>query len=244
VITHQGSYCRRPAGLDLIQRLKHLVVERTPSVAPSRAVADSFRTDSTRIANPYDAGIFHLSSPVTKRPSDLIFVGRLVSEKGVDLLLEALSRLKAQELFPSLTIVGDGPERPLLEKLSERLGLGAQVRFAGAKRGADLADVLHRHRILVIPSRYAEPFGVVALEGIACGCVVVGSSEGGLPEAIGPCGLTFPNGDVQALTETMSKLLREPNECERLRVNAGAHLDQFKSETIAQSYLTLFRKLL
>jgi glycosyltransferase involved in cell wall biosynthesis len=171
----------------------------------------------------------------------LIFLGRLVSEKGVDLLLDALARLRARELRPGLTIVGVGPELARIEEMTNQLGLRDQVSFAGPKRGAELAQVLQQHRILVIPSRYDEPFGVVALEGIACGCVAVGSCGGGLPEAIGPCGLTFPNGDAGALAQVLESLLRQPNEQRRLLGHAPEHLAKFHPATVADAYLTLFR---
>ena len=104
--------------------------------------------------------------------------------------------------------------------------------------------LLQEHKILVIPSRYDEPFGVVALEGIACGCVAVGSVGGGLPEAIGPCGLTFPNGDAAALAQALEQLLRQPNEQRRLVANAPQHLAKFHPATIAEAYLALFRSKL
>jgi glycogen(starch) synthase len=241
VITHHGSYCRRPSGIDLAQRLKHAIVERTTSVAISRAVAACFKTDSVIIHSPYDARQFASSAPESKRPGDLIFLGRLVTEKGVDVLLQALALLRNRRLFPRLTIVGSGPELVAMQQMAGRLGLNEQVTFAGAKRGAELVGLLQEHKILVIPSRYNEPFGVVALEGIACGCVVVGSGGGGLPEAIGPCGMTFPNGDAEALGESLEKLLRSPEERQRLTANAARHLERFSSSVIAAEYLALFR---
>ncbi len=244
VITHQGSYCRKPGGFDLGQRIKHALVERTTSVAISRAVAACFRTDSTIIPNPYDARTFVNPSSAQERPLDLIFLGRLVTEKGIDLLLEALARLRARALFPRLTIVGPGPERPAMEKLAKKLELGDQVTFAGPKRDAELANLLQQHKILVIPSRYDEPFGVVALEGIACGCVAVGSAGGGLPDAIGPCGLAFPNGDVDALAQALERLLRTPEERRRLIASAPEHLRKFEPAVIAEAYLALFRSQL
>lgn len=244
VITHQGSYCRRPSGIDLAQRLKHAIVQRTTSVAISRAVAACFRTNSVIIPNPYDARIFVDRSPATERPTDLIFLGRLVSEKGIDVLLEALRLLRPRALSPRLTIVGSGPELSATQQMTERLGLRDQVTFAGPMRGADLVSLLQQHKILVIPSRYDEPFGVVALEGIACGCVAVGSSGGGLPEAIGPCGLTFPNGDAAALAQALEQLLRQPDEQRRLTANAPQHLARFHPTLIAEAYLALFRSKL
>ncbi len=237
VITHQGSYCRRPAGIDLVQRLKHAVVRRRSSVAISKAVADCFDVDSHLIPNPFDARLFAPGPPAEERSDDLIFVGRLVTEKGVDLLLHALKQLPAST---RLTIVGPGPERAAMEELATQLGLREQVYFAGPQRGAELGRLLQEHKILVVPSRYDEPFGVVALEGIACGCVVVGSSGGGLAEAIGASGLTFPNGDAALLATVLGRLLREPDERARLAANGPAHLARFHPALVAQSYLSLF----
>jgi glycosyltransferase involved in cell wall biosynthesis len=241
VVTHHGSYCRPPSGIDLAQRLKHAVVERTTSVAISRAVAACFKTDSVVIYNPYDARQFASRAPESKRPGDLIFLGRLVSEKGIDVLLHALVLLRSRGLCPRLTVVGSGPELAALQEMAERLGLDEQVTFAGAKGGMELVHLLQEHKILVIPSRYDEPFGVVALEGIACGCVVVGSRGGGLPEAIGPCGVTFPNGDAEELAELLEKVLRSPEERERLAAKAPEHLEKFCPSVAAAAYLALFR---
>lgn len=241
VITHQGSYCRAPRGVDLVQRLKHTIVRHTTSVASSKAVAACFATTSTLIYNPYDARKFSFDAPETERTGDLVFLGRLVSEKGVDLLLEALAILRTRHLSPSLTIVGGGPELAPLQQFTTRLELDGQVTFSGPKRDAALRSLLRQHKILVVPSRYDEPFGVVALEGIACGCVVVGSRGGGLPEAIGPCGLTFPNGDAQALAGALESLLSRPNEHEKFLAQAPPHLAKFHPATVAETYLALFQ---
>ena len=241
VITHQGSYCRPPRGIDLAQRLKHLIVRHTKSVAGSKAIAACFATNSTLIYNPYDARKFSVAATSEERTGDLVFLGRLVSEKGVDLLLQALALLRGRDLFPSLTIVGGGPELSPLQQLATRLGLDEQVTFSGPKRDEALRALLRQHKILVVPSRYDEPFGIVALEGIACGCVVVGSEGGGLPEAIGPCGRTFPNGDATALAGVLESLLKSPNEQKRLLAESPGHLAKFHPAAIAQSYLALFR---
>ena len=244
VVTHQGSYCRRPSGLDFSQRLKHAAVSQHASVAVSKAVANCFKTESAIIPNPYDSEIFRLPSDEADRKLDLLFLGRLVSEKGLDLLLQSLARLKAQQLFPCLTIVGDGPERAALAELATKLELDRQVIFAGPLQGLALARTLQRHKILVVPSRYDEPFGVVALEGIACGCVVIGSNGGGLPEAIGDCGLTFPNGDIERLTERLTRTLLKPEERERFQSKASEHLANFRVARVAERYVDLFQKLL
>jgi glycogen synthase len=243
VITHQGSYCHPPTGIALIERIKHAVVRHTTSVAVSRAVAACFDTDSTVIPNPYDARGFSSDSPTESRPGDLIFLGRLVSEKGIDVLLNALAKLRTHSLFPQLTIVGAGPEHTALNRMAAALELNDQVNFAGLKRDNELVTLLRKHKILVVPSRYDEPFGVVALEGIACGCAVAGSAGGGLPEAIGPCGITVPNGNARALADALEQLL-DPNERKRLLFRAPEHLARFHPTTVAETYLNLFHSKL
>jgi glycosyltransferase involved in cell wall biosynthesis len=244
VITHQGSYSRRPSGVDLALRLKHALAGRAKSVAISRFVASFFKPEPIVIPNPYDARAFTLAPSAPDRTGDLIFVGRLVSEKGLNVLFESLGHLRSRGLKPGLLVVGSGPEEKWLRQLVERLGIHDQITFAGAKQGAELSDVLHRHKILIVPSRYDEPFGVVALEGIACGCAVIGSSGGGLPEAIGPCGITFPNGNAGALADAIEQLLAAPDERQRLIANRAQHLARFHPVTIAESYLNLFRSIL
>jgi glycogen synthase len=241
VITHQGSYCRQPQGLDLSLRLQRALSNRLTSVAISRFVASCFQPPPPVIPNPYDAGIF-TQAATGERSGDLIFVGRLVSEKGLDVLLEALALLRARGPRPRLTVVGSGPEEKSMGQLATRLDLVDQVTWLGIKRGPELAEILNRHKILIAPSRYDEPFGVVALEGIACGCAVIGSQGGGLPEAIGPCGITFPNGDAAALADALERLLAAPNQ--EFVAAAPQHLARFHPATIANSYLNLFQSRL
>jgi glycosyltransferase involved in cell wall biosynthesis len=244
VITHQGSYCRRPSGLDFAQRIKHAVANRMTGVAISKYVAACFKNPSVIIPNPYDAPVFTNKTPTAERSADLIFVGRLVSEKGLDILLESLARLRSRGLHPQLTVVGSGPELTAMQALAHKIDINNQVRFLGAKTGAELAGILNQHKVLVVPSRYDEPFGIVALEGIACGCVVVAAGGGGLPEAIGACGITFPNGDVDALANALEKLLAAPNDLSQFTTSAAQHLARFQPATIADAYLNLFQSKL
>jgi len=223
-----------------VERLKRFVLRYATSFAVSGAIAESLPVPSLRVANPYDDKIFK-SSSAESRDRELIFVGRLVSDKGTDVLLEALKVSAAQ---PRLTIVGEGPERANLERQTAASGLAERVKFAGALKGEELATLLRQHEILVVPSRWQEPFGLVALEGIACGCVVIGSAGGGLAEAVGPCGVTVPNGDAPALAKAMDRLLSDPAERDRLRQHAAAHLARFAPRQVAHTYLETMERAL
>jgi glycogen(starch) synthase len=176
------------------------------------------------------------------RDRDLVFLGRLVSDKGADLLLSAAATLSRRGLRPTLTIVGSGPEEAPLREQVRAAGLESTVSFAGARSGLELVRLLNRHRILVAPSRWAEPFGLIALEGIATGCVVVGSNRGGLPDAIGSCGLTFPNGDGDALADALERLLRHPALYASLREPADRHLRRHRCDNVAAEYLRVMAR--
>jgi len=215
--------------------VKRLLLARTATVSISLAVADRYNRPSVTIGNPYDETIFKRDDTVT-RDEDLIFVGRLVSDKGAADAVRALALLQGRGLYPSLSIVGEGPERPELEALAEQSGTVNQVTFHGTKIKRELAALINRHRIMVVPSRWEEPFGIVALEGIACGCVPVVSSGGGLPEAAGPCGPAFQNGNAGALANALETLMRDPLRVAQYRAAAEPHLAKFSSAAVARRY--------
>ena len=237
VIAHQTWITDPDGKIGWRHQLKRFALRFATSVAISDAVAARLPGRSVVIGNPYNDQVFR-QSVTTKRAKDLIFVGRLVSDKGADLLLDAIAAL---EMKPRLTIAGDGPERARLVEQVSRVRLEGYVDFVGMQSGEALAKLLNQHKILVVPSRWAEPFGIVALEGIACGCVVVGSAEGGLSQAIGPCGVTFPNGNRDALAAVLQRLLADSAERARLIANAGAHLARFTRSRVADEYLAILQ---
>jgi len=240
-VTHQTWYCRADGGLGWNNYLKHFVSHFATNISASRALAAHIPAASTVIPNPYQEDIFY-PMPEISRDKELVFLGRLVSDKGVDLLLDALANLKGLGMAPKLTIIGSGVEELQLRQKVQELELITQVEFVGARFETELAKLLNAHQIMVLPSRWREPFGVVALEGIACGCVVVGSEEGGLKEAIGPCGVTFPNGDVKALTDKLVDLLTNPEKLTHYKTQAEMHLSQHKREAVATAYLKVFER--
>ncbi|MCH7543683.1 MAG: glycosyltransferase family 4 protein [Proteobacteria bacterium] len=244
VVIAVQTWLNSPDGwTDLRKSLKLSVLRRSKAVSISRSVANSLPFHSTILGNPYRDDVFKLL-PEISREKELVFVGRLVSDKGLDLLLEALALLDAEGLRPGLTVVGDGPDRENLESLSGRHGLASRVRFVGTRKGVELARLLNAHRIMIVPSRWAEPFGVVALEGIACGCAVVGSEEGGLKEAIGPCGITFANGDADDLVRALKKILETGSGIVPFLEKREEHLSGFRGRAVAESYLKLFQQVL
>lgn len=163
------------------------------------------------------------------------YVGRLVPEKGVDLLLRALAAL---EVPWRLSVGGDGPERPALERVAADLGLGERVRFLGARPHVEVAAIWPETDVLVLPSRstrkWREQLGHVLLEAMACGVATVGSTCGAIPEVIGDAGRVFPENRVEALTAVLQALAADHDLVRRLGVAGRKRTaDLFTNERVA-----------
>jgi glycosyltransferase involved in cell wall biosynthesis len=135
----------------------------------------------------------------------LLFVGRLVPYKGLDVLLRALARRPPG--LP-LLVAGDGPLRPTLEALARRLGVDA--RFLGHVPDADLPALYQGARATILPSvTQQEAFGLALLESMACGTPVVASQLPGVEEVARLGGLVAPPGDIDALAEAVARVVRD-----------------------------------
>jgi glycosyltransferase involved in cell wall biosynthesis len=134
-----------------------------------------------------------------------VFVGRLDREKGVDVLLHAFALLRERVPGARLTIVGRGPLRASLEALAGRLSLLGAVSFAGWRTPAGLEEELAPAWAAVVPSRWAEPFGLVAVEAMVRGVPAVVTDHGGLAETVdhGVSGLHVPPENVAALARAL-----------------------------------------
>ena len=202
-VVHHGTDYARASGRRGVRDCLKLACSRlVHGIACSHYIARRVGCRDV-IGNPYDDSIFRRQAPLDQRKRDIVFLGRLVSEKGCDTLLEALAILRQRALTPSCTVVGDGPERPRLTAMTAALRLTGSIRFLGALHGPTIAAELNRHRIMVIPSQCHEAFGIAALEGLACGCLPIVSVDGGLVDAIGGHGLTFRNGDALDLADRL-----------------------------------------
>lgn len=220
----------------LAARVKRLVLRHASHIAVSRAVAESLPVPSTVVPNPYADDLFAPLAGVPRR-SELVFVGRLVSDKGVDILLDALALLAQRGRRVGLTVIGDGPEAPALRRQADALGVAGQVDFAGRRVGPELVAALSAHQVLVVPSVWEEPFGVVALEAMACGCVPLVARSGGLPDAVGACGVVVPRCDREALARAIARLIGNPAALQSCRAGAAAHLERHTRDRVARDYL-------
>ncbi len=231
-----GSICRQQAGvacrqegcvswLGLARTLlqlgtwwRHASVFRL-IVANSHALADTLRADGVRVDRVIPNGTREIPPrPPLGSPPTIGFAGRLVAQKGVDVLLRALSLLVVEHREARLVIAGDGPERGALERLAGQLGLAAHVSFCGHLDRAALAARLATSWVQVVPSRSPEPGANVIPEAMMRGTAVVSTRLDGVPEGLrdGATGMLVPAGDPAALATTLGTLLGNRELAERM----------------------------
>lgn len=252
VVSYNTWISRQDGTIGWQDKLKISWLRRASAViASSEVLRDRHFPAAAIIGNPYNADVFKIipSAYPRTRDRDFVFLGRLVSDKGVDLAVEAMSRIvssshngKYDFRSTQLTIVGDGPEKKRLEAMVTQLGLTKNVTFVGTLRGDELAACLNTHRFMVIPSLWEEPFGIVALEGMACGCLPIASDGGGLPDALGQAGLLFTRGDLSSLTEKMRQVLEDPELRDQLLQHAEKHLQKHRRQAVGEAYLEILEK--
>ncbi len=241
VISHHTWIARTDTSLGLRDRIKRFLVPFATNIAISRPIADHLSVPSTIVGNPYRDELFKRDGSA-ERKRDLIFVGRLVPDKGVEILLSALKQLKERAFLPCLSIVGSGPDLPRLVSMAEQFQLTDQVTFLGAKTGQDLVRELNQHRVIVVPSRWQEPFGLVALEGVACGCRAIVADSGGLKAAAGPLAAVFEHENDFALADAVEQTLTEPFDWQQYWQDLGPHLQSHSAAGVAEKYLEILEK--
>jgi glycogen synthase len=138
------------------------------------------------------------------------YVGRLVPEKGLFVLLEAAQILRRESRDFELLLIGDGPQREKLKEIIERTHLGDFVRITGFLQGTAFAETLGRVHVVIMPSVWEETAGLAAIEQMTRGRLVIASKIGGLGEVVGEVGLTCLPGNVDDLARCMREVLDDP----------------------------------
>jgi glycosyltransferase involved in cell wall biosynthesis len=175
----------------------------------------------------------------------IVFVGQLIPEKGVDLLIEAVGRISNTIDQPFiLRIAGAGHQRSALERRAAEV-LPGRVEFIGQVE--DVPTLLRSADLAVFPSRWEEAFGLVIAEAMACGTPVIVSNAGGIPEVVGGggrVGLVFRNGDVNDLERQIRFLIAAPELRARMRQAARERAErEFSMERMIEQYASLYEEL-
>jgi glycogen(starch) synthase len=228
-------------------RLKLFLLKQSKPYAVSEYLRHTQGVPCGLIANPYDDAVFK-RLPIDDPSSNLLFVGRLTAAKGCSVAIDAVAALNNGKLAEAccppfhLDIVGRGEDEEELRRQAAVLGQQEFIHFLGPQIPEVLARTMNRHKILLMPSASQPPeaFGLVAIEAIACGCIPIGSQQGGLAEAIDGCGLTFPEGDALALARCVLEgqaLLANRESCEALERHRAIYLQRFTPANVVNQYM-------
>ncbi|MDM8528412.1 glycosyltransferase family 4 protein [Anaerolineales bacterium HSG24] len=172
-------------------------------------------------------------------------IARLVHEKGIHVLIEAMSHIFPHHPQTQLLIAGKGPNIDQLKQLTHDLGIADHVTFLGFVSDADRDQFFKIADLTVVPSLY-EPFGIVALEAMALGCPVVVSDTGGLSEVVEHqvSGLTVPPDNVSALSAAMMEILTDPSKTEQYINEAKERVKTvFNWQQIARQTIQVYQKV-
>jgi len=184
-------------------------------------------------------------SPRGNRPFTIGYAGRLVEEKGLDTLVDAVAALQGNW---RLALCGNGPLREPLQRRLAELGLADRVQFQDRVASREMPGYLNRLDVLVLPSRtrpnWKEQFGRVLIEAMACETCVVGSDSGEIPNVIGEAGLIFPEGQAAALATCLAELRDDSLRRRELgRMGRRRVLARYTQQGVAAETVALYRAL-
>lgn len=230
-LVHHIQYDHQNSPLAL---LKNQLCKLAKNISVSNFIATKLPIPSVVINNFYDPIFTHTN--LGNRNYDFVFLGRLVSDKGVDRLINSINT--SNKNYTCL-IIGDGDDRIDLQALVKNYKLIDRIHFAGTLSGESLVAALNSAKTMVIPSIWDEPFGVVALEGMACGCRIACSDKSGLREATGGNAFFFnPNEPLSIMQALNDSIHFFPSDIDWK--NIQQHLTKHTRTFIANKYIAAF----
>jgi glycosyltransferase involved in cell wall biosynthesis len=189
----------------------------------------------------------HPARPALTQPPTAGFVGRLVREKGVDVLVRAFAKVVVVMPEARLILVGDGPEHSRIQALVQEMGLNSRVSLPGRLSRSATQEVLAGAWVQVVPSRWEEPFGLSALDAMMRGTAVIASDIGGLRESVdhGRTGLLIPASDSSALAKALLRLLADRDLTEHMGRTAREIVQsRFSDAQFTDRFLQLYAGLM
>jgi glycosyltransferase involved in cell wall biosynthesis len=176
------------------------------------------------------------------RDRTIAFAGRIVADKGLDVLIEALA--SCQNVWNRFLVAGDGWDRDRCTRLTRSCGIGSKVDFLGHLDVKGVRQAFSLASIVAVPSRWPEPFGIVGLEAMALARPVVASGVGGIPEWLddGRTGLLVPPGDASALAAALVRLLDDPDRATAFGLEGRRRVERFSPESHLRQLVAVYAR--
>lgn len=216
-------------------------------VSPSDWVGRRVRAEGLRVDTTIRNGVAEREArPPLAEPPTIAYAGRLVAKKGVDVLLRAVAILAAEAPQVRLLVAGDGPERPVLQRLAAELSLESKVEFLGHLERDPMERALDAAWVQAVPSVWEEPFGLVAAEAMMRGTATVTSRIGGLTEfgTEGETGYSVAPGDAPALAGSLRRVLCNRALAEQLGAAARRYaLAELTEQRCAERFVKLYHEV-
>jgi glycosyltransferase involved in cell wall biosynthesis len=250
VCTVHGSDMYRASKIPIARALARRALRGARTViAASASLAEGaaeMGVDPGRIAvipNGIDGARFHPNG--FPREPILLFEGSLIQRKGVRTLLAAMARVHSRRSAHRLVLIGDGPQRGELEQQARSLGLGETVFFAGSLAPDEVARLMRRAELFILPS-VEEGQGMAMLEALASGMPCVGSRVGGIPDGLCPeWGALVEPDDPRALADSILELIDSPSRRQAMgRAAAAGVRAEYDWPVVARRILAVYRAVL
>jgi len=217
-------------------------------VAHSEALKRRLMEEGVRVSDVIRGGVpIQIQRPSLSSPPTVAFAGRFVREKGADVLLHAFAKVVTQIPEARLLLVGDGPEHEGLKDLIFQWRLSSSVSFLGQLPHPEVERCFASAWVQVVPSRWAEPFGLAAVDAMMRGTAVIASDSGGLSEIVreGETGFLVTPGNADALAKALLCLLQNREQAEQMgRAGRQVALCHFSQTTFVDKFVQLYRTLL
>ena len=226
-------------------KIKSFISRFSYNICVSKTTAKGYRLKKYDIIyNAYNNDIFRRTNFAPRR--DIAFVGRLTKDKGSYLLIDAFNLFKTKTGSDYvLKMIGNSSERDDIERYARQTKYANEIHFFGSKTPQEISEILNETKILAVTSThpYYEAFGIVALEGLACGCTVIGADGDGIEEALHSLGILYLNGNVDELYKSLIAAYNQSEE-DRIKLyqKSVLWLESRTKHKVACEYIEAFMK--
>jgi len=247
------DYCKKCAGTIkyFFNRIKYNLYNKNLSnidlfLANSNFIERDLRAENIFRARTVHLGINLLNYSTISEGNNLLYVGRLDRQKGIEFLLRAMSLIIKEFPMTRLDIIGDGPEKKKLKQAIKELEIENNITFVGWVQNNSTEKYYNKSTIVVVPSVWEEPFGLVGIEAMSVGRPVIASRVGGIPEWLddGETGFLVDPGNPEQIAEKVIQLLSNRELLKQMGKNARKKAEQFSIEKHADKIEKVYEELI